>query len=305
MLAVPLTMLFSVLVPSKMWYAPEQAIPVTIQADGKFALVLTTFADAGVKKVDPDTSAEVEGKKAFDLRAIFKAVSSPGTYVLYASPAGKPAGEFVGTPLVIQSRQSKRGVEGTIVTKVQPLRYAAMTTDNGPIKMVFYYDVAPNTVDNFFMLSEEGYYDGLTFHRIVPGFVIQGGDPKGDGSGGPGYSITAEFNDRKHETGVLSMARLGDPEEAPGVPPRAEYANSAGSQFFVCLDYEATKALDKGYTAFGKVIEGMEAVRAIAAVKLADERNGKPEKAPVIEKVQVKGVTAQDNPYATMLSVGK
>ena len=166
-----------------------------------------------------------------------------------------------------------------------------MTTAAGPMTMDFYYDSAPNTVDSFLRLSAEGYYDGLTFHRIVPGFVIQGGDPKGDGTGGPGFSVGAEFNDRQHLEGVLSMARASDP-------------NSAGSQFFVCLDYAQTKHLDNQYTAFGKVVEGMDAVKKIAATPLADSENGKPASTQSITKAEVFVVTPGHNPYAA-IGLGK
>jgi peptidyl-prolyl cis-trans isomerase B (cyclophilin B) len=153
--------------------------------------------------------------------------------------------------------------------------------------MAFYYDVAPNTVDSFLRLSSEGYYDGLTFHRILPGFVIQGGDPKGDGSGGPGFSVGAEFNPQLHTEGVLSMARAEDP-------------NSAGSQFFVCLDYAQTKHLDGKYTAYGKVVDGLAAVKAIASTPLADAESGKPVTPPLINKAEVFPVTHDHNPYAAM-----
>ncbi|ARD48357.1 peptidylprolyl isomerase [Sporosarcina sp. P33] len=118
--------------------------------------------------------------------------------------------------------------------------------------------VAPNTVANFISLVEDGYYDGLIFHRVIPGFMIQGGDSSGDGSGGPGHAIDGEFtsngfeNNMKHERGVLSMARTMDP-------------NSAGSQFFIMTD--DTASLDGEYAAFGKVIEGMETVDAIVAAE--------------------------------------
>ena len=120
---------------------------------------------------------------------------------------------------------------------------------------------APNTVANFVSLVEEGYYNGLIFHRVIPGFMIQGGDPTGNGSGGPGYAIEGEFskngfeNKLKHERGVISMARTQDP-------------NSAGSQFFIMVA-ESTQ-LDGEYAAFGKVLEGMETVDAIVAA----ERDG-------------------------------
>ena len=116
--------------------------------------------------------------------------------------------------------------------------------------------VAPNTVANFISLIEDGYYDGLIFHRVIPGFMIQGGDSSGDGSGGPGYSIDGEFssngfeNNMKHERGVISTARTQEP-------------NSAGSQFFIMTDDNTS--LDGEYAAFGKVTEGMETVDAIVA----------------------------------------
>src|SRR5689334_18951496 len=118
----------------------------------------------------------------------------------------------------------------------------------GTIKIEFYPDSAPNTVANFEKLANTGFYNGLNFHRIVPGFVVQGGDPNGDGTGGPGYKIKAEFNERKHLTGTVAMARSSDP-------------NSAGSQFYICL--EPQPSLDRQYTVFGQVTEGMDLVRNI------------------------------------------
>ncbi len=129
---------------------------------------------------------------------------------------------------------------------------ATIETDFGNIVIEFYNEDAPNTVDNFIKLAKKGYYDGVTFHRIVPGFVIQGGDPQGNGMGGPGYTIAAEFNSRKHLRGTVSMARKGND------------INSAGSQFYICLG--TLPNLDNQYTVFGQVIEGMDAVDKIAAV---------------------------------------
>src|SRR5690606_22967436 len=176
-------------------------------------------------------------------------------------PDAVDTAQFAGTPLVIEVRQDRRenAPEGPLVIRTSPLSYVSMQTDAGPIEMVFYYDVAPNTVANFLQLAREGFYDGLKFHRVVKGFVIQAGDPRGDGSGGPGYTIPAEFNPRPHVEGVLSMARQGDPNERSGAMPRRQFADSAGSQFFICLDYSRTRALDKKYTAFGRVTAGMEA----------------------------------------------
>lgn len=131
--------------------------------------------------------------------------------------------------------------------------------ENGKVfKAELYPEVAPNTVNNFLSLVRKGFYDGVIFHRVIAGFMIQGGDPKGIGVGGPGYCIKGEFaangvkNDLKHTRGVLSMAR-------------AQHPDSAGSQFFVMhadADY-----LDGQYAAFGKVVEGMDAVDAIASVR--------------------------------------
>lgn len=131
-----------------------------------------------------------------------------------------------------------------------------ITMENGDIiKAELYPQIAPNTVNNFISLINEGYYDGLIFHRVISGFMIQGGCPDGTGMGGPGYSIRGEFayngfaNDLKHTEGVLSMARAMDPD-------------SAGSQFFIML--KNSPHLDGQYAAFGKVIEGMENVNKIA-----------------------------------------
>ena len=127
--------------------------------------------------------------------------------------------------------------------------------DGGIIRAELYPEIAPNTVRNFISLVKKGFYDGVIFHRVIPGFMIQGGDPTGTGMGGPGYSIEGEFtsngfqNDLKHTRGVLSMARAMDP-------------NSAGSQFFIM--HKDAPHLDKQYAAFGKVTEGKDVVDAIA-----------------------------------------
>ena len=131
--------------------------------------------------------------------------------------------------------------------------------ENGDImKAELYPEIAPNTVNNFISLIQKGYYDGVIFHRVIPGFMIQGGDPDGTGMGGPGYSIKGEFsqngfkNDLKHTPGVLSMARTMIPD-------------SAGSQFFIM--HETSPHLDGAYAAFGKLTEGLEIVDKIARVK--------------------------------------
>ena len=148
--------------------------------------------------------------------------------------------------------------------------------DGGTIKAELYPEIAPNTVNNFISLISKGYYDGVIFHRVIPGFMIQGGDPKGMGTGGPGYSIKGEFtrngfkNDLKHDRGVLSMARTMMP-------------NSAGSQFFIMQ--KNSPHLDGQYAAFGKVLEGMEVVDAIANTRRGP--NDKPLTPQVMKKVTV------------------
>ena len=119
----------------------------------------------------------------------------------------------------------------------------------GIIKIEFFAGDAPKTVENFVTLAKKGFYNGLTFHRIEPGFVVQGGDPKGDGTGGPGYKVKAEFNKNKHDRGAVAMARSNDPD-------------SAGSQFYVML--AGASELDGQYAVFGKVTSGMEVVDRIA-----------------------------------------
>jgi len=118
----------------------------------------------------------------------------------------------------------------------------------GEIRMEFYPAEAPKTVENFVTLAKKGFYNGLTFHRVVPDFVVQGGCPKGNGTGGPGYQIKAEFNKQKHVRGTVAMARSQDPD-------------SAGSQFYIC--YGSTPHLDGQYTVFGHVVSGMELVDRI------------------------------------------
>ena len=149
--------------------------------------------------------------------------------------------------------------------------------ENGDvIKAELYPEIAPNTVNNFVSLVKKGFYDGVIFHRVIPGFMIQGGDPKGVGVGGPGYCIKGEFtangfrNDLRHDRGVLSMARTMAP-------------NSAGSQFFIM--HEDSPHLDGQYAAFGKVTEGIENVDKIAETRT--DYNDRPRARQMMKKVTV------------------
>ena len=148
--------------------------------------------------------------------------------------------------------------------------------DFGEMEIELYPDMAPITVDNFVKLVNKGFYNGLTFHRIINGFMIQGGCPNGDGTGGPGYHIKGEFinngvrNTLKHTRGVISMAR-------------SMFPDSAGSQFFIM--HEDAPHLDGGYAAFGKVIKGIEVVDKVASV--ATDYRDKPLKPVVIESISI------------------
>ena len=174
------------------------------------------------------------------------------------------------TPVALAADETKASAEVAVIKTV-----------GGEIVVEFWPDVAPKTVENFITLAKKGFYDGTAFHRIVKGFMVQGGDPKSKdaslegewGTGGPGYQVNAEFNNRKHERGVLSMARSNDP-------------NSAGSQFFICLD--AAPFLDGKYTAFGKVIKGEDVL-----MKLGDtpvKASGGGEMSKPLQRVGVESI---------------
>ena len=154
--------------------------------------------------------------------------------VALVAPAGIPGAAWAQAP--------KPAEKGSARVK----QVAEITMEKGGIiKIEFFPDDAPKTVENFVTLAKKGFYDGLAFHRVEPGFVVQGGDPKGDGTGGPGYKIKAEFNKQQHVRGAVAMARSQDPD-------------SAGSQFYITLG--PAHFLDGKYTVFGKVTSGMNIV---------------------------------------------
>lgn len=139
------------------------------------------------------------------------------------------------------------------------MKKAEIHTEKGIMKIDFFENDAPKTVENFISLAKKGYYDGLTFHRVIPNFVIQGGCPDGTGAGGPGYSIDCELDgdNQYHDRGVLSMAHAG--------------RNTGGSQFFICHNRENTAHLDRNHTCFGKVYEGLEVIDAIRGGDIIDK----------------------------------
>ncbi len=131
------------------------------------------------------------------------------------------------------------------------MKKAKIQTEKGNMLVEFYEKDAPGTVENFISLAKKGFYDGLTFHRVIPDFVIQGGCPKGDGTGGPGYTIKCELDgeNQYHDRGVLSMAHAG--------------RDTGGSQFFICHNRSNTQHLDRQHTCFGKVVEGLDVIDQI------------------------------------------
>jgi cyclophilin family peptidyl-prolyl cis-trans isomerase len=147
---------------------------------------------------------------------------------------------------------------------------ATLHTNHGAIELELFDDDAPKTVENFVELSRKGFYDGLTFHRVIPDFMIQGGDPKGDGTGGPGYTFEDEPNEHRVVRGALAMANAGP--------------NTNGSQFFV-VTAEACPWLDGKHTVFGRVTAGMDVVDAIS--QLPSDASDRPREAAVIERVEL------------------
>ena len=147
---------------------------------------------------------------------------------------------------------------------------ATLHTNHGPIAIELFDDDAPKTVDNFLKLSRDGFYDGIIFHRVIPDFMIQGGDPTGTGSGGPGYQFEDEFNDNKVERGALAMANAGP--------------NTNGSQFFI-VTADACPWLDGKHTVFGRVTDGMDVVNAIS--ELETDARDRPRTDVVIERVEL------------------
>jgi len=296
---LPALMLVSVLIPTRTWYPPDQPLLIHIKPDAPITLALTDFDG---QNIDPVKPADVPAEQTLDIKQLFP-LKNPGAYLLYALPRGALLKDFVGTPLVIEVRADNRAgaPPGPMIVKVHPMAYGLLATDKGLMTITFYYDVAPDTVANFMSLAQGGFYDNLAFFKITRDFIIQTGDPRNDGTGGPGYHIEQEFNDRPHEEGVLSMSRQIDPNE-PGAMPRAQFANSAGSQFFICLNYDNTRQLDRRYTAFGRVVDGMGTVRAIAASPTTgpSPATTRPTNLPKITKLEIRPVTATDNPYAKL-----
>jgi peptidyl-prolyl cis-trans isomerase B (cyclophilin B) len=191
-----------------------------------------------------------------------------------------PGSKTEPTPSATTAPAAESGTEPTATAyNGEPVKATIVVKDFGTIQLELYPDVAPQSVYNFCYLARQGFYNGLIFHRVIEGFMIQGGDPEGTGMGGPGYVIKGEFdangveNNLKHTRGIISMARRNQPYD------------SAGSQFFIMQ--EDIEQLDGLYAAFGKVTEGLDVVDAIAAVDT--DENDKPLKDVVIESITIDG----------------
>lgn len=302
------------LVPDRLYYGIDRAIPMTVERpDG-------AEGDLSIRLLAPDaTELESAGvpEGSVDLAGLFPRLWTSSTptlmYAQLFAGDAKVGPAVVMQPLVTPEyawlvntqtgeltlpRPGDRTSDASFQRDLADLRAArrqsppppyqpvysglrtyvdknvVFDTTEGEIIFRLRPDVAPNSAWNFRHLVEGGWYTDIAFHRILPNFVIQGGDPTGIGAGGPGYLVDLERSSLPHDFGVLSMARGGDP-------------NSNGSQIFVCLSREATQGLDGRYTAFGEAVYGADSIMAIATTPLADPQLGKPANAPRINSARL------------------
>jgi len=215
------------------------------------AALAVTFAACGSDDNDKDSDGGSNTVTAqYDTSATVDANSSEGTPVATSAARPTTTAAAAGTPTSTTTQNQTGGTETKTYSKKPDLtidsgkKYVAtIKMDIGDIKIELYPEEAPETVNSFVFLARDGYFDGLTFHRVIPGFVAQGGDPTGTGRGGPGYTIPDEVNDHKFVDGAVGMAKTSAP-------------NTAGSQFFIC--YAPQPNLDGAYTVFGQVVEGRD-----------------------------------------------
>jgi cyclophilin family peptidyl-prolyl cis-trans isomerase len=268
---------FAAISPSQLYYAPARPVAVTVE--GADQLVWMDPTGRVRHRTDVD-----EGVVALD-------EALPGLWrtsrVTYVQPTldGEPTGSaLVLQPLLTPSRATmdtttmtvevEGGSDTVMGLRVYTEKLVRLGTDRGDIVFRMRPDQAPNTVFNFLHLVEGGFYDGITFHRVVPDFIIQGGDPLGSSRGGPGYWIDYEQSRLPHDFGVISMGRqLND-------------ADTAGSQFFISLGRERTENLDQLFTSFGEMYEGADVIRAIAELEL-EAGTERPLQVPVIEDAEL------------------
>ena len=285
-IAAVASMAFLCLFPLREWAAPSQ--PITLDLAQARQVTLHDFAAKPL--------ATVDATGVVNLRELFPQLASSGTFIVTSSDPS-------AAPLVLQALPNplRNAPPGPMVYRIRPLQLVILSTDSGEMTVALYYDVAPQSVDLFLRLAQQGFYDGLVFHRVVPNFLVQAGDPMGDGTASAGMNVPPEFSDsRPHLEGVLGIARATDPSEAPGIAPRPEYAATGGSQFYISLGSDAARQLDGRYTTFGRVIAGMDVLRTIAAGPLADAKTHRPATPVIIRSARVVPVTAANNPYATL-----
>lgn len=268
-----------------------------VTADGKPLFQAYRLSNGSVTALEAKNVKVDASEGSVDIAAFYPQIRESGSYILVWKTS---------TPLVIntlsnpgftrdmldsipEDQKAKLSKEvmaqfEPVAIHIVPLEYATISTDKGEIKATFAYDVASHTVENFISLAEQKYYDGTVFHRIIKGFMIQGGDSLGTtaeraGTGGPGYGVVQEFSKKPHVRGVLSMARSSDPD-------------SAGGQFFIM---HATKPhLNGSYTAFGQVVEGMDVVDKLAETPVTDDNGStKPENRPMIKSIRILPATAE------------
>ena len=202
----------------------------------------------------------------------------PPTQVADTTQQTPPAGTVTGSTIVAPPVEKGMLKDTLVVTKLPENLYLNIKVkDYGTMKIKFYTKDAPKNVANVANLGIKGFYNGLTFHRLIPGFMIQGGDPRGTGQGGPGYTVPAEFSSHKHVKGTMAMARL--PDQAN---PKKE---SSGSQFYIC--FAPTPFLDGQYTVIGQLVEGMDVLDKLEEVKTAGDPTNKPLTPVVMDQVWV------------------
>lgn len=286
------TSAFAQLAPDRLYYGVDRAIPMTIKVpDGKTGEVQIELLEADTAKVLASASAQAGG---VNLATLFpKLWSDKKPDVVYAQL--KVGDERVGPAVVLQPMADRGTAVMDPATKMPRFRmngqafsgiraytekHVVFDTTAGEIELALRPDQAPNLAFNFLSLASGGFYTDIIFHRVLNqspaggGFVVQVGDPTGTGSGGPGYQVDLEYSKLKHDYGVLSMARSGDP-------------NSNGSQIFICLSRTGCQHLDGSYTAFGQAVRGAEAIKAIAETPVNADGSGRPKEAPKINKATV------------------
>lgn len=282
-------------------------------ADGKSVAFKIFSAKGEEQKLTTDASALNVKDGTIDLAAVCPKLKDGGTFFLVWKDAAPLVIETLYNPgrgprefekikaqvaqLPEDQQKTVKANYAPVVTHTELASYAVITTDKGVIKAKFSYEIAPHTVDNFISLARQGFYDGSNFHRIISGFMIQGGDAYANvegsaGTGGPGYQIMHEFSDKKHTRGVLSMARSSSPPgrgEEVG-PSGTAYVDTSASQFFIMHGDNDT--LDGSYSAFGDVLEGMDVVDAIAKTPVSDKNGTVRGAKPKIVSVRILPATA-------------